>query len=572
MVIQWGESPRHDMHYWFCHVFLPGLAFGTEGGYLINMLISGYPGPPDAPRFLAGFWNGHAGDNPDLRITEQDFQSRATKLTDGWIAFVITPPPALEVLEAYQIGILVDLKKERVDGVLDDAVPPAERTLTGLLRYICLERDENMPGVAHIGEWLGPGSRVNHGTVFGSSFEVMVEVLADLVGETVVVDEGPVTFPELEDEGEIAAELQDIEAELEDAIADDNGLDEFECRSILAQAYLDAAQPRRAVVHCEALVELLTRAEGPESERQMIWRGFLGRALTEARRYFEATDVLSDLLVDRERILGRDDRQTLATRGNLARSLAFGGRVDEGILLAERLLADRLRLFGDLDPAVLDTLGHLAQFHSLAGDHETAIELAEEQLEKRKRIFAEDDPILKRTRHNLDALRARYVKPEEALAGLRARVAISIDELGVDHPETFTARGLLAEQLHRSGAFDESIGLLEELLADRIRVLGVNAPATVTTSFMYGRALRECGRPEESVAHLKALVKTAPTEAATPSPEHLQIRTELVLSLIETGDEAGAITELQFLGMDTSHLEPTHPIREWIEESLKGLS
>jgi hypothetical protein len=96
--------------------------------------------------------------------------------------------------------------------------------------------------------------------------------------------------------------LQDLEAELEDAIADDNGLDEFECRSILAQAYLDAAQPRRAVVHCEALVELLTRAEGPESERQMIWRGFLGRALTEARRYFEATDVLSDLLVDRERI------------------------------------------------------------------------------------------------------------------------------------------------------------------------------------------------------------------------------------------------------------------------------
>ena len=565
----YGKSARHDIHYQFCHVLLPGLALGGgNAAYLIGMLVV-----EEAPRYLAEFWNSIAGDHPDLRATEQDFAVQMECFTDGWIAFVITPPPALEELEAHQIGVLLDLNEDRVDRIVDDAIPVDERGLagTGILRYLCLERDDHTPGMAHVGEWLGPGHRVNHGAVLGSSVEAMVEVLADLLGESVVSDNGPVTVPDLADEGEIAAELQDLEAELEDAIADENALEEFECRSILAQAYLDAAQPRRAVVHCEALVELLTRAEGPESERQMIWRGFLGRALTEARRYFEAIDVLSDLLVDRERILGRDDRQTLATRWNLARALAFGGRVDEGILLAERLLADRLRLFGDLDPAVLDTLGHLAQFHSLVGDHGTAVELAEEQLEKRKRVFAEGDPILERTRHNLDALRSRYVKPEEALAGLRGRVDSSIGELGADHPETFTARGLLAEQLLRSGAFDESIGLLEKLLADRVRVLGVNAPATVTTSFMYGRALRECGRPEDSATHLRALVEAAPTEVTTPSPEHLQIRAELVLSLIEAGDQAGALTELQVLGMDMSHLEPTHPLREWAEEMIASL-
>ena len=376
---------------------------------------------------------------------------------------------------------------------------------------------------------------------------------------------------ELADEGEIPAELQELEDELEDAVADENALDEFECRSILAQAYLDAAQPLRAVAHCEALVQLLTRAEGPESERLMIWRGFLGRALTEARRYFEAIDVLSDLLVDRERILGPEDRQTLATRGNLARAMAFGGRVNEGILLAERLLADRLRLFGDMDPTVLDTLGHLAQFHSLAGNHETAVKFAEEQLEKREQVFDKGDPILEMTRLNLDVFRSRNVRPVEALAGLRERLETSIEQLGADHPETFTAKGLLAEQLRWSGAFSESTDLLEELLADRIRVLGGQAPATLTTSFMYGRALRECGRPEDSVTHLRALIKTTPTEAATPNPEHLGIRAELVLSLFEIGDETGAITELQVLAMDTSHLEPTHPLREWAEEMIASL-
>jgi hypothetical protein len=142
----YGRSARHDIHYQFCHVLLPGLALGGgDAAYLIGMLVV-----EEAPRYLAEFWNSIAGDDPDLRATEQDFAVQMECFTDGWIAFVITPPPALEALEAHQIGVLLDLNEERVDRVVDDAIPVDERGLagTGILRYLCLERDEHTPGVA----------------------------------------------------------------------------------------------------------------------------------------------------------------------------------------------------------------------------------------------------------------------------------------------------------------------------------------------------------------------------------------------------------------------------------------
>lgn len=89
---------------------------------------------------------------------------------------------------------------------------------------------------------------------------------------------------------------------------------------------------------------------------------------------------------------------------------------------------------------------------------------------------------------------------------------------------------------------------------------------------MYALALRACDRAADSVAHLRALINTVPTEPGTPSPEHLKIRAELVLSLTEAGDGEGAIAELELLGLDASHLEPTHPLREWVNELFEDLT
>ena len=567
------STDRHNVHYLFCHTFLPCLAFGS--GIQWGVFLAAFFGR-DGPEVLSNLWNSMCGKSPELLTTADDFKREIRPVTDDWIAVVVTPPPALEGAEAHHIGMLIQLDPKRIAELSLNEKPINDRSLAGtdLLRYLCLEMHVTFPSMTMIGEWLGPGERRNLGFgPFGSdpSPEAMFDVLAAVVGGTSKPADEALPDLDLDQEGEVPPELLDLEAELEEAVADGRSHDEFECRSVLAQAYLDLTQPNRATVHCEALVELLTRIEGPHSELTMTWRGFLGRALTDGRRYLEATEVLSELLVDRDRLLGSEHRQTLTTRGNLARAMAFGGRISEGILAGEQLLTDRVRLFGDLDPSALDTIGHLARFHYLAGNYETAVELTEDQLAKRSRVFRKRDPIIEQTRYNLDVYRSLASRAEDPLGDLRRRVDTMADEMGPNHPHTLIARDGLANQLLFAGATDEAVAVLRDLLNDRARVLGSTEPATVATSVQYGTALRQSGQAVHSVRHLRNLIASVPTDATSPSPEHLGIRVELFQSLAEAGELEEAVTELKLLGMDMAHLEPTHPLRRWVEEEIDAL-
>ena len=567
------STDRHNVHYLFCHTFLPGLAFGS--GIQWGVFLAAFFGR-DGPEVLSNLWNSMCGKSPELLTTADDFKREIRPVTDDWIAVVVTPPPALEGAEAHHIGMLIQLDPKRIAELSLNEKPINDRSLAGtdLLRYLCLEMHVTFPSMTMIGEWLGPDERRNLGFgPFGSdpSPEAMFDVLAAVVGGTSKPADEALPDLDLDQEGEVPPELLDLEAELEEAVADGRSHDEFECRSVLAQAYLDLTQPNRATVHCEALVELLTRIEGPHSELTMTWRGFLGRALTDGRRYLEATEVLSELLVDRDRLLGSEHRQTLTTRGNLARAMAFGGRISEGILAGEQLLTDRVRLFGDLDPSALDTIGHLARFHYLAGNYETAVELTEDQLDKRSRVFRKRDPIIEQTRYNLDVYRSLASRAEDPLGDLRRRVETMAAEMGPNHPHTLIARDGLANQLLFAGATDEAVAVLRDLLNDRARVLGSTEPATVATSVQYGTALRQSGQAVHSVRHLRNLIASVPTDATSPSPEHLGIRVELFQSLAEAGELEEAVTELKLLGMDMAHLEPTHPLRRWVEEQIDAL-
>ena len=567
------SSDRHNVHYLFCHTILPGLAFGS--GVQWDVFSAAFFGR-DGPQVLSNLWNSMCGKFPELLTTADDFKREIRPVIDDWKAVVVTPPPALEGAEAHHIGVLIQLDPKRIAELSSNEKPIDDRSLagTGILRYLCLERHVTLPSMTMIGEWLRPGERRNLG--FGPSGsdlspEAMFDVLAALVGGTGKPADEALPDLDLYQEGEVPPELLDLEAELEEAVADGRSNDEFECRSVLAQTYLHLTQPNRATVHCEALVELLTRLEGPYSERTMIWRGFLGRALTEGRRELKAIEVLSELLVDRDRLLGPEHRKTLTTRGHLARAMAFGGKISEGILAGEQLLTDRVRLFGDLDHSTLDTIGHLARFHYLAGNYETAVELTEEQLDKRRRVFRKRDPIIKQTRYNLDVYRSLANRAEDPLGDHRRRVETMADEMGSDHPHTLIARDELAYQLLFAGATDEAVAVLRALLNDRTRVLGSAEPATVATSVQYGTALRQSGQAVHSVRHLKNLIASVPTDATSPSPEHLDIRVELFQSLVETGELEEAVTELKLLGMDMAHLEPTHPLRRWVEEQIDAL-
>ncbi len=174
-------TSRHDVHYAFCHIMLPRMVFSADGPLFLARLSG-----DDGSQILADLWNQLCGRNRLLRKRARDFTRNAVELTERWEAFVITPPPALEMAEAHFVGLLIDFE------VLNEATAQGSDAVarSGGVRYLCLERSHPMPTM--IGEWHYQfGERSNLGFGPDPSVEAMVQVLAGLVGITVAFDDEP---------------------------------------------------------------------------------------------------------------------------------------------------------------------------------------------------------------------------------------------------------------------------------------------------------------------------------------------------------------------------------------------
>jgi hypothetical protein len=107
-----------------------------------------------------------------------DFERVWSDLTDRWKAIVITPPPALEPLEAYLIGIWRDYSP---NDPLPEAADPSAANAPRDVRYFCLERGHT-EGMTMVGEWLGLADRKNLGPGPEPVPEAMIYFMAKLHG------------------------------------------------------------------------------------------------------------------------------------------------------------------------------------------------------------------------------------------------------------------------------------------------------------------------------------------------------------------------------------------------------
>ena len=91
-------------------------------------------------------------------------------------------------------------------------------------------------------------------------------------------------------------------AAVEAAVAGE--FDEARCLFVLAgEAHMEDGDPGRGVSLFRRALELAEEHLGADDEDTLVVRGFLGRALTEASLFLEAEEVLTELLVDRDRLL-----------------------------------------------------------------------------------------------------------------------------------------------------------------------------------------------------------------------------------------------------------------------------
>jgi len=170
-----GIPSRHETHYAFSHISLPDRVLGPYGLQFVEELVG-----KKGCKLLANVWNQAAGLKiSSLDKTNQlDFERVWSDLTDRWKAIVITPPPALEPLEAHLIGIWRDYSP---NDPLPEAADRSPANAPRDVRYFCLERGHT-EGMTMVGEWLGVANRKNLGPGPEPVPEAMIHYMAKLHG------------------------------------------------------------------------------------------------------------------------------------------------------------------------------------------------------------------------------------------------------------------------------------------------------------------------------------------------------------------------------------------------------
>lgn len=274
-----------------------------------------------------------------------------------------------------------------------------------------------------------------------------------------------------------------------------NGPIDLEQLAVDAQRELAEGSPARACGLFETLIDRWTAIQGPDGERVLVWRGFLGRALTEARRYTEAEEVLGRLLIDRERVEGADAESTLVTRGNLIRAIGLGGRPREAMVQAQRLIEDRIRVLGEEHPSTMHARGHLARLHYNVAEYDIAAELYRDLVADRTDVLGRDHEDTRAARFNLAVSLAKSsMGGDDMVEGVADESLELLNRHGVDHPATATAFAVLAETLERHGRFDDALATWNVVIDCRARLLGDTDNAVIAARSARADCLVALGR------------------------------------------------------------------------------
>lgn len=354
--------------------------------------------------------------------------------------------------------------------------------------------------------------------------------------------------------------------------------DVLELREQLAAALLAEDRPLEAIEELELALRMRILDDDPDDPGLLNIQGILGRALTEARRYDEAVAVLTQSVRDRTRVFGPDAHLTLVARGNLLRALGRSGKVRAALVMADELIADRLRVLGDDHPSTFDARGHRAQLLDLDGRPEQAVVELESLLGDRIRVLGEEHPVVLSTRHNLATIRGRCrrIDDHDARWELEQNYAAVSAALGSDHPDAFTALGVLAEYLMSSGEWAEALPILDRIIAGRTSVLGSDAAPTLTSRRMRCMALAAVGELAQAINEAGDVVGDARRALGPANYETLLANLKLVDLLMNLVDSDPLASEdvhswleselVRVTRADVSNLDRNNQVRLRIEE------
>ncbi|MFK0172596.1 tetratricopeptide repeat protein [Streptomyces sp. NPDC090306] len=168
-----------------------------------------------------------------------------------------------------------------------------------------------------------------------------------------------------------------------------------------------------------------------------------------------------------------------------------------------------------------------------------------------------------------DTLTARANLANSYREAGRTGEAITIDErvltdreriLGPEHPHTLNARANLASSYWQAGRTGEAITIDERVLTDRERILGPEHPRTLTARANLANSYRQAGRTREAITIEERVLTDSERLLGPEHPNTLTARANLAFSYWQAGRTGEAITIEERVLTDRERLlGPEHP-------------
>ena len=239
------------------------------------------------------------------------------------------------------------------------------------------------------------------------------------------------------------------------------------------------------------------------------------------------------------RVLGDDHAITLTVMYNVASDLRDDGDRAGARKLLEQVLAGRRRTLGERHPDTLTTMVQLGTLKEMMGDPSGARALYDEVIDG---TWTATDPLLKALVAMIKL--AFAMKAHGDLPGARSLhervLAVSLQVLGEEHPNTLIAMDNLASTMMAQGDLADARELRERVLAVRWRALGESDPATLVAmnrlalTLHAQRDLVEARRLQERLLALSRAV------LGPENPDTLVFMINLAATLHAEGDTSGA--------------------------------
>ncbi len=252
------------------------------------------------------------------------------------------------------------------------------------------------------------------------------------------------------------------------------------------------------------------RLFGPDDTATLRSTGGLAHVLGQLGRTDAAIPLFQQTLGAQERYLGPKHPLTRATRHNLANLLILNGDLKRAEPLIQNMLTDPNEASDPDHPMVLRALQAQALFLQKSGDSAAAAALYRDVWDRRERVLGRFHPDTLLTRNNLAVTLGDSGAVDEALT-LLLDILQDPDLPRTEHPTHLRLRHNLGHFLMTAGQTDEAAHILQCVLEARTHILGPNQADTLRTRWTYAESLAAQGQKQEAQVIFQSVIHKAET-------------------------------------------------------------